>query len=783
MIFKYIKIILFFLIFLSILSIGSIFYFLWKFSPELPSYEKIINYQPSLSSRVYSSDGLLLKSFYTEERIFIPIEHIPSKIKEAFISAEDKKFYHHHGIDIIAITRALITNLLSYNKNRRVVGASTITQQVVKNLLLTNEVSYKRKIKEIILAIRIENILSKNDILELYLNDIYLGYGSYGIGTASLNYFNKSIDELELHEIAYLAALPKAPNNYNPIVNYNNAISRRNWVIDRMFINGFIDKTDLNFKNKSLIVNQRTQNYFTNADYYFEEIRKYLYQSFGKNKLYSDGLIVKTSIDTEIQTFAEKSLYEGIIEYEKTQGWNPVESDVRFGDFLNKKNYYKKINPFYDKWIPLLIDFVDKKNIIKALNYNKDIVEINLNFKENEWLKNESLKKGDVIFIERKIDINVIRKIPKANGAIIVVNPNNGEVLAMSGGFSFKLSEFNRATQAKRQIGSAFKPFVYLTALQEGYTPSTLILDAPYVVDQGPGLPKWKPANYTDEFYGLTTMRTGIEKSRNLMTVRLADKIGMKNIIQTVNNFGINEGIDEQLSMSLGSGVMSLSQITNSYGIIANGGKKIRPTIIKSIYSKDGKLIYKSSSDLCKTCLLEIINEDRIIPNIIKNDKIILDPKIAFQITSMMEGVIKRGTAKKLKSLDIPIAGKTGTTNKNKDAWFIGYTPNLVVGIYVGYDKPKSLGYKQTGSSVAVPIFKKFAEKSKLNSNRIPFKVPSGISFVRIDPKTGLPSDNKNSIMEPYILGTEPYNQNVNVIDNLGSFKKNIISGTGGLLN
>ncbi len=759
-----------------------LFYVLWKFSPELPSYDKILNYEPSLSSRVYSSDGLLLKSYYLEERIFIPENRIPTEIKNAFISAEDKNFYNHYGIDVIAICRAMLTNIINYTSNKRVVGASTITQQVVKNLLLSNELSYKRKIKEILLAIRIENILEKNRILELYLNDIYLGFGSYGIATASLNYFDKSINELELSEIAFLAALPKAPNNYNPITKYSSAIERRNWVIDRMYANGYIKKDDLHHKNKPLKISKRSGNFYNDADYYYEEIRKNLYNKFGKNKLYSKGLIIKTSIDSRIQDYADKSLRQGLINFDKRLGWKGVIDNTTFQNF--KKNYdnYNLINPFNNLWFPVLVKNLEGKNSILVEDISSNEHIIFLSTTDNSWLKKDNFKIGDVFLVENVNSEILIRQIPDVNGAIVVINPHNGEVLALSGGFSFKLSEFNRATQAKRQPGSAFKPFVYMTALKEGYTPSTLILDAPYVVDQGPGLPKWKPANYTEEFYGLTTMRTGIEKSRNLMTVRLADKLGMNKILETIKDFGIVEGTTDQLSMSLGSGLVTLIDITNAYAMIANGGIRTEPRLIKSIYSKNGKPIYTVNNKTCNTCKLNKIFNKKI-PKLKSNSKSVMDSKITYQITSMMEGVIKRGTAKKLKKLGVPIAGKTGTTNDNKDAWFIGYTPNLVVGVYVGYDKPKTLGYKQTGSSVAVPIFNSFAEKVNINSKNIPFRVPSGISFVKIDPKTGLASNNENSILEPYILGSEPYSDKISIIDSLGSMKNNSISGTGGLLN
>ncbi len=779
--FKYIKLFLVFLFIFGFISIFTIFYTLWRYSPELPSYDSIVKYKPNLSSRIYSSDGFLLKSFYTEERIFIPVDRIPQNIINAFVASEDKNFYDHYGIDIFAIFRAFLTNITNMNSNKRVVGASTITQQVVKNLLLNNELSYSRKIKEIILAIRIENILDKGDILELYLNDIYLGYGSYGIGSASLNYFNKSIYDLELHEIAFLAALPKAPNNYNPKTNYFRAIDRRNWVIDRMYANGFIKRENLEYKNKPLEIYQRFDIEFSDADYFYEEIRKELFRKFGKEKLYSEGLIIKTALDSNIQKSANHSLIEGLLEYERRQGWDGLIENTTFDNFFNKKSFYNEINPFFPKWETAIVNKVFH-NKLEVFNLNKIKINIDLDNDFNNWLSNEIFTQGDVIYIEKRNNNFVINQEPKVNGAIIVLDPYSGDILALSGGYSFKKSEFNRVTQAKRQPGSAFKPIVYLAALNEGYSPSTLILDAPYVVDQGEGLPKWKPSNYTDEFYGLTTMRTGIEKSRNLMTVRLANRIGMEKILSMADNFDINEGLDNNLSMSLGSGVITLLDLSKAYAIIANGGKKIEPKLITSIYSKDGKKIYDTRLKKCFDCRIDKILLKNEIPNLVEDKNIVVDPRLTYQITSMMEGVIERGTAKKLKDLNVPIAGKTGTTNKNKDAWFIGYTPDLVIGVYVGYDQPKSLGYKQTGSSVAVPIFKKFATKIKINKNKKPFRIPSGISFVRIDPNSGIVSNEQGSIVEPFILGSEPYSDNINVIDGLENFNSNSISGTGGLL-
>ena len=778
---NYIKLLLIFLFIFVFITVFIIFYTLWRYSSELPSYENIVQYKPNLSSRIYSSDGFLLKSFYTEERIFIPVDRIPKNIKYAFLASEDKNFYNHYGVYVIAIFRAFLTNIMNINSNKRVIGASTITQQVVKNLLLSNELSYSRKIKEIILAIRIENILDKNDILELYLNDIYLGYGSYGVGSASLNYFNKSIYDLKLHEIAFLASLPKAPNNYNPKTNYYKAIDRRNWVIDRMYANGFISREELNYKNEPIEVFERVDIEFSDADYFYEEIRKELFSKYGKEKLYSEGLVIKTALDSSLQKNANLSLIEGLIKYEKRNGWDGFIENTNLENFYNKKSSYINENPFFPKWKTVIIDKIYQKKLI-VFDLNKIKLEIDLDNEFNNWLLDITFNKGDVIYIQKKNNSYIINQEPKVNGAIIVLDPYTGDVLALSGGYSFKKSEFNRATQAKRQPGSAFKPIVYLAALNEGYSPATLILDAPYVIDQGPGLPKWKPSNYTDEFYGLTTMRTGIEKSRNLMTVRLANRIGMNKILSMANNFDINEGLDENLSMSLGSGVVTLIELTKAYAIIANGGKKIEPKLITSIYSKDGNKIYDTRLKKCFECRIQTILSKNEIPKLEETKNIIIDPRLSYQITSMMEGVIKRGTAKTLKELNVPIAGKTGTTNKNKDAWFIGYTPDLVIGVYVGYDQPKSLGYKQTGSSVAVPIFKKFAEKIKINKNKKPFRIPAGISFVRIDPTSGNVSTKQNSIVEPFILGSEPYSDNIKIIDGLENFNNDSISGTGGLL-
>ncbi len=767
---------------LTFFLIFTFFYFLWKFSPELPSYLELKNYNPSLSSRVFTSDGLLLDKYFIQERIFVPINRIPKNLKNAFISAEDKNFYNHFGIDIVAIMRASITNIYNQFTNKKMIGASTITQQVVKNLLLTNEVSYERKFKEMILAVRIENILNKDEILELYLNDIYLGYGSYGVASASMNYFNKALNDLKIEELAFLASLPKAPNNYNPKYYYQKAFERRNWVLNKMYENRYIEKKDLIASKRPIIVIKRSEDNFQEANYFKEEVRKQLKKSFGFEALYNEGLIIKTSLNTKIQKIVDEVLIQGLINQDQKNGWRGPIANIK--ERLDTNNLPKYIiNPFPKKWEIFQV-ISQNNNILNVVNLDNKKFDILLDSKSNKWLLNESFRIGDIFFGQNIKDEVTIFQIPGVNGALVVLDPHTGNVIALSGGFSFKLSEFNRATQAKRQPGSAFKPFVYIAAMKEGYGPATLVLDAPYVVDQGPGLPKWKPSNYNDKFYGLNTMRTGIEKSRNLMTIRLADKIGMEKILLTAKDFKIDKYMDKNLSMSLGAGSVTLINLTNAYGMIVNGGKDINPNLITSVSNKLGKQIFSNETNICHDCLQLNKEMNYNLPDISSNKKIILDPRIAYQVTSMLEGVVKRGTGRKLASLNTPLGGKTGTTNENKDAWFIGFSPDVAIGVYIGFDKPKNLGFKQTGSAVAVPIFKEFIKKARVNSNNIPFRIPSGLSFVKIDPSTGLTTNLELGILEPFILGTEPFNKkNIKKLDDLSNINNNSISGTGSLLS
>jgi len=752
---------------------------LWYFSIDLPDYKKLAKYEPPVLSRVYSKKGELLAEFATEKRLFIPFEAIPEKVIYSFLSAEDKNFFSHPGIDAKSITRAIIKNVKNYLKTKRLEGASTITQQVAKNFLLTNEVSLKRKIKEAILAFRIEKAYTKNRIIELYLNQIYLGQGVYGIAAASLEYFDKSVNELTYEEAALLAALPKAPSKYNPYKNLKIAKVRRNFVLKNLFENSYI--TEDNYKTlikKEVKVKKRQIKLFKEANYYSEEVRRIIAKKYGFNKLYGGGLSIKTPLSSQHQVNLLKSLREGLESYDKRHGWRgPITNKIHDKNWINNLSEYK-----IDKSLNWKIAKVKEVNdfLIKLQTQDKEIGLIE--FKNVSWTRSKSfkeiLKEGDLIYV-KKIKKNKwnLKQIPKINGAAIVMDPFTGRVLAMVGGFSFELSEFNRVTQAYRQPGSAFKPFVYATALENGLTPSTLILDAPFVVGQGEGKKNWKPQNYGKKFYGPSTLRTGIEKSRNLMTVRVAQLVGLDKLTDNAKKFGIYEDIPEVLSISLGSAETTLLNLTNAYCSFINGGKKVQPIFIDRIQDRRGKTIYNSDKRICLGCEeISYLKED--VPKIKGNLKQVISNETAYQMTSMLEGVVKRGTGRKLRSLNIPLAGKTGTTNDNMDAWFIGFTSNLAIGVYVGFDEPKTLGKYETGAKAALPVFKKFVEKSIKRGEALPFKIPETINLVIVDHETGRPTEvvNKKTMYESFKSKNVSHDsiENSKNINTVGTHRTNI---------
>ena len=751
---KFLNFSLKFTIIFFVIIIFFAFSTLWYFSVGLPDYKKLSNYQPPISSRVYSEDNRLIAEYALEKRLFIPFESVPDKVVNAFLSAEDKNFFSHPGIDAKGILRAIIKNLKNISQNKRLEGASTITQQVAKNFLLTNEVSMKRKIKEAILAFRIERAYSKERILELYLNQIYLGQGTYGIAAASLEYFDKSIKELDYSEAALLAALPKAPSKYNPYKYPEVAKFRRDLVLDNLEENKFISDQELNkLKNLKLKLKRRKIEIVNEANSYTEEVRRTVKDFYGFEKLYSQGLSIKTPLKINYQIQALKSLRKGIESYDRRRGWRGAITNK-----IENKNWQKKIlNYELDPTLNwLLVEIISlENNTIKFETIDKKRTEGKLYFENIKWSipKNKSIKDvhkiGDIIFVKKENNFWLLKQYPKVNGGLVILDPFTGKILALVGGFNFKNSEFNRVTQAKRQPGSAFKPIVYAAALEKGFAPNSIILDAPFVESQGIGLKNWKPENYGKKFYGPSTLRKGIEYSRNLMTVRIAKILGLEEILNLSKKLNIYNEIPELLSVSLGAAETTLLSLTSAYAPFVNGGKKIEPKLISRIQDRRGKTIFQEKGRICIGCD-KFINEEIELPKIEDKTEQVMSEETAYQMTSILQGAVQRGTAKKLRSLKVPLAGKTGTTNNNYDAWFIGFSSNLVIGVYLGYDNPKTLGKFETGSKAALPIFKDFVENALFKEDFKEFQIPEKIYLTSLNYDTGIKSlaGEKNVITE-----------------------------------
>lgn len=802
----------------GIIAVVGGLYILYSFGRDLPDYKQLANYEPPVVSRIYAGDGSLLKEYAREKRLFVPINAIPPKVIQSFLSAEDQNFYSHIGIDFKGLLRAVIVNVKNVVTGRRPVGASTITQQVAKNFLLTGEVRFERKIKEAILSYRIEQAFSKDQILELYLNEIYLGQNSYGIAAAALNYFGKSLEELEVQEIAYLAALPKAPSNYHPVRRYDAAKGRRDWVLGRMEIEGFIsedEKQVAQAKPLDTVASGRARTF--RANYFAEDVRRELKKTYGDDELYGGGLSVRTSLSPRLQSIAERELKDGLVVYDQRHGWRgPLGNmDLFAAPYLAWKEDFVKINANLgvERWQhAVVLEVRDEVAIIAtedALKQSETFEGLpvqSISLEQVKWARKwladdrrgpsvksvaEVLLQGDMIAVE-KIETEEpsigspygLRQIPAVNGAIVALDPHTGRVLAMVGGYDFTRSEYNRATQAKRQPGSAFKPFVYSVALDNGFTPSSLILDAPFVIDQGFGLGKWKPRNSSSKFYGPSTLRLGIEKSRNLMTVRLAQNLKMEKIVEVAERFGITEDMPDLLSMSLGAGETTLLDLTAAYGMIVNGGKKIEPALIDRIQDRHGKTIFRHDDRACLNCVSDDwqYQEAPKLPEV--RDEV-LDPVTSYQLVSMLEGVVQRGTGVRIRALRRPLAGKTGTTDESFDTWFVGFSPDLVVGVFVGFDSPRSLGRNEEGSSVAAPIFRDFMAEALKDENPTPFRIPEGVRLVRVDATSGLlaGAGTRNTILEAFRQGSFP-NKDQQVLDGLNSLvqtKTKLSTGTGGI--
>ncbi len=769
---------------LALAGAGGLVFLLDHYNQDLPDYTKLANYQPPVTTRVHAGDGRLMAEFASERRIFVPMDAMPRRVINAFMSAEDKNFYDHKGVDPTGIIRAVLMNVENLGRDRRPVGASTITQQVAKNMLLTNEVSFARKIKEAILAVRIERAFTKDRIMELYLNEIFLGFRSYGVAAAALNYFNKALDELEIEEVAYLAALPKAPSNYHPERQRDAAVARRNWVIGRMADDGYITAEEARAAQaKPLVVRKRDEQETVTAEYFAEEVRRELVKLYGEQALYEGGLSVRSSMDPRLQTVATKALRDGLVAYDRRHGWRgPV------GKMDNFDGWPKKLAAIAppvgsDGWklaVVLKDDLADGLDIGLADGTRGKIPLTELRwaraYKDDDTLgpavrkPSDVAKLGDLLLVEptngkdeKGKDLSpgsyfALRQIPTVQGGLVALDPHTGRVLAMVGGFSPHMSVFNRATQAMRQPGSSFKPFVYLTALNQGLTPSTLVMDAPFEYNPGGGQPIWRPENYSGQFYGPTPLRVGIEKSRNVMTVRLAQHIGMDKVKALVEKFGVVDNLHPYLPMALGAGETTVLRMSTAYAMLANGGKRVTPTFIDRIQDRNGKTIFRHDGRPCATCAAPTWRDGLLPPALPDTREQINDPRTAYQIVSIMEGVVQRGTATALLSLGKPLAGKTGTTNDSNDAWFVGFSPDLVVGTYIGFDQPRSLGGSETGGSAAVPVFKEVMADALKDKPATPFRVPPGLRLVRVNPANGQlaqPGDRK-AIWEAFLPGTEP---------------------------
>jgi penicillin-binding protein 1A len=751
---------------------------LWHFSKDLPDYSQLQDYEPPVMTRVHAADGSLLGEYARERRLYLPIQAVPKMVINAFLAAEDKNFYEHGGLDFTGIARAGVNFVQNYGSSRRPQGASTITQQVAKNFLLTNEVSFTRKIKEALLALKIERTYSKDKILELYLNEIFLGLGAYGIAAASLVYFDKSVNELTVPESAYLASLPKAPNNYHPFRFRERAIERRNYVIDRMAEANFVKAADAEkAKRTSLGVTQKTNStHIFAAEYFTEEVRRELNDRYGEKKLYEGGLSVRTTLDTKLQVLARKSLTEGLVRFDEARGWRGAVSKIDIsGDWGTKLAEVKALSDVAPWRLAAVLEVGDQSARIGlqpgrepggGVNKERAIGIIPLD--GVKWAKtggkavtkvSQVVNPGDVIYVEAaKADGQFrLHQVPEVSGAMVVEDPWTGRVLAMVGGFSYDQSQFNRATQALRQPGSSFKPLVYAAALDNGYTPSTIVLDAPLEIDQGPGLGVWKPENYEGNFFGPSTLRFGIEHSRNVMTVRLAQDVGMPLIAEYAKRFGIYDDLPPYLSFALGAGETTLLRMVTAYAMFDNGGRRVKPTLVDRIQDRYGHTVYRHDERECIGCdAKKWANQPE--PSLIDRREQVLDPMTAYQITSIMEGVVQRGTATALREVGKPVAGKTGTTNEEKDAWFIGFTPDIVVGVYMGYDKPRPLGRGSTGGHLAAPIVKEFLKVALADKPGVPFRVPPGIKLIRVDLKSGVRAGpgTERAILEAFKPGTAP---------------------------
>ncbi len=749
------------------LTIGAIF---WMYGRDLPSHESLAQYTPPTISRIYSGQGRLIDEFAKERRLFAPADSIPDLVKQAFISAEDKNFYTHEGYDLRGIGAAAIDAVRTRGKDVR--GASTITQQVMKNFLLSGDRQAERKIKEIILAARLEETLPKEKILELYLNEIFLGQNSYGVAAASQTYFNKTLGELAPHEAAFLASLPKAPSDFHPVRRKDRLLARRNFVLREMNENGFI--TDAAYESEREQPLRSVQNGdFENfkaelppRDYFTDEIRRQLSENFGEGEFFTGGLTVRATIDNEMQPIAANALRRQLEEYDRGVGiWRGTGKTIpvdQLGDEQSWRDALADIRLPRDidlesQWYPAVVLEVGESDVrigIESVGEDADGHWIPANDAqwarkrlENGRLGDKARTAGDLVAVGDVVLVRqmtadadgsfirwTLRQVPEVQGGFMAMDVDTGRVIAMQGGFSYQASVFNRATQAKRQPGSSFKPFVYAAALDSGYSPATIVVDAPIEIDTPQGI--WRPRNSSNKFYGPTPLRTGIEQSRNLMTIRLAQEVGMDVVGSYAERFGVYDDLAPVLANALGSQETTLYQMVAAYAMFANGGERVEPTLVDRVQDRYGRTVYQHDKRICNDCQLTSL-EPGVSPRVISNRERVMDPVTAYQLTSMMQGVVDRGTAKGAVSLPVPIAGKTGTTNDAKDVWFVGFSSNIVAGCYIGFDNPRSLGRSAYGAGMCGPVFQSFMSQAIKKYGGGAFAVPEGCIFINIDRFTG----------------------------------------------
>lgn len=769
---------------LAVIGFIGVAVYVVRVTDDLPDYQQLAEYEPPIMSRVHAGDGLLIAEYAREHRVFVPIDNIPQEVVHAFISAEDKSFYDHGGLDLRGILRAALSNVGNVMAGRRLEGASTITQQVAKNFLLSSEQRIERKVREIILSRRIERAFTKDQILELYLNEIYLGNRSYGIAAAALNYFGKSLDELDLHEIAYLAALPKGPANYHPERRREAAIERRNWVIGRMLENGYVtEEAAREAQDQPLqVVDRLSGATYTAAEYFVENVRREVFSIYGEDELYDGGLSIRTTLDTTMQLSARRALRDGLEAYDRRHGYRGSLATIELGEGWTERLAETDIPRDLDEgWVPAVVLSVGESAAsIGLLSGEEGVIPLSEllwaveNLPDGEVGEDitsarQVLSEGDVVLAEIRVDDGGnpvsgeygLRQVPAINGGIMAMDPHTGRVLAMVGGYSFQHSQFNRATQARRQPGSSFKPFAYAAALDNGYTPASLILDAPFVASGGADERFYMPQNYSERYYGMSTLRLGLELSRNVMTVRLAQEMGMRPISDYGVRFGIYDDLDPVLAMSLGAGETTLYRLIAAYASLINGGRRVEPTIIDRVQDRSGATIYAHQQRECETCDVEEWTEELLEPLFADLRQEVVDPVTAYQVVHMLEGAVQRGTGTALRSLGRPLGGKTGTTNDFRDAWFVGFGPDLVVGVYVGFDTPYQLGRGEAGGRVAAPIVRDFMASALDNYAVAPFRVPEGVRLVPIDRNTGEPGilGQPLVILEAFRPGTEPSRQ------------------------